>query len=62
MLTKNFVFGVLLSYIALFMSIMLTLVYCIAIHMEEGNDADLDFFEENENDSEPMHTEIPKEI
>ena len=44
------------------MSIMLTLVYCIAIHMEEGNDADLDFFEENENDSEPMHNEIPKEI
>lgn len=62
MITQDFILGVLIAGIALFVSTMLTLVYCIAIHMEYDNEDDLDFYSDSEPENEQKSEELPREI
>lgn len=62
MLTQDFILGVLIAAVALFISTMLTLVYCIAIHMEYDNEDDLDYFSESEPENDQKNEELPREI
>ncbi|KAK8894917.1 hypothetical protein M9Y10_023358 [Tritrichomonas musculus] len=61
-LTQDFILGVLIAAIALFVSTMLTLVYCIAIHMEDDNEDDIDDFTETDSDTDIKNEELPREI
>ena len=61
MLSQNFILGVLIAAIAIFIGIMTTLVYCIAIHLEEAIVDDFEILEQDQNE-QSKHDEIPEEL